>query len=189
MRVWVPVVVILLLIPSIVSARNWRAGGMLGLSVNSVDDPAGSTEVKFLPSYLNGIATLPVKRDRRIFLHLFYNDFDLENEGNKVSGQVKSLGLNASYQWRIRYSRRWKPWAGIGLGFSQDEFKKRFLLDPGGFISKELPDREEEAVNLLINASTILKRWKMFDFGVHGQIDIPISGDITRFSVLGTILY
>ncbi len=182
-------VFILLLMSSIVSARDWKAGAGFGLSVNSVDDPEGSTALNFQPSYFNAIGTLKINRDRRLFLHLFYSDFDLENKRNKVSAQIKNLGLNASYQWRIRYSRQWKPWFGVGLGFSQDEFRSRFLLDQDGFIGQDLPDRQEDAVNLLINASTILKRWLMLDFGVHAQIDIPISGDITRFMILGTILY
>ncbi len=185
------ILLVIVMIPSVSFARDrkWKAGLMMGPSVILVDDPAGSTEIETSLSFLNGIVTLPARRDTRIFIHLFYEDFNLNNTGNKVSGSIKSLGLNTSYQWRYRHSRSWKPWFGVGLGFSQDEFKSRALLDSGGFIVQDLPDREDNAINLLLNASTQLKQWWMLDFGVHGQIDIPISGDITRFMILGTILY
>lgn len=185
------ILLVILMIPSVSFARDrqWKAGLMIGAGVISVDDPAGSTEIKTALSFLNGIVTLPARRDTRIFSHLFYQDFDLNNTSNQVAGSVKSVGLNTSYQWRYRHSRTWKPWFGVGLGFSQDKMTHRALLDSGGFIIQDLPDREDNAVNVLLNASTILKQWKMFDFGVHGQIDYPISGDITRFSIFGTILF
>ncbi len=189
MRVWVFTLLFIGMIPAISSARSWKAGLMIGGGVVSVDDPAGSTEVKTHLTFLNGIATIPYRRDRRFFVHLFHNRFDLDTSNNKVSGEVKSLGLNTSYQTKLRLSRHWKPWVGGGLGFSNDTFKNRILLDNEGFIIREFPNREKEAINLLLNASMILKQMRPFDLGVHFQYEFPISGDIQRFTVAATILY
>lgn len=183
------VVLTVLMMPTSSFARNWKAGLMLGTGITSVDDPAGSTEIQTDLSYLNGIATISLGRDRRVFTHLFYHDFDLNSSNNKVSSSVKSLGLNTSLQWQFRFSWTWKPWVGAGLGFSQDEFSNRVKLDGDGFVVQRFADKEDDAINLLINASSKITTWKMFDFGVHGQIDIPISGDITRFNIFGTVLF
>ena len=183
------VLFVVLMMPATSFARDWKAGLMVGIGLTSVDDPAGSTEIKADINYLNGIATIPFKRDRRIFTHIFYQDFDLNNSNNKISSSVKSLGINASYQWLLRFSRDWKPWIGAGLGFSQDDFTSRKKLDGDGFVIQRFADREDNAVNLIINASTKLTTWKMFDLGAHVQIDIPISGDITRFNIFGTVLF
>ena len=183
------VLLVVLMMPSASFARDWKAGLMVGMGLTSVDDPAGSTEIKPDISYLNGIASIPHKRNRRILTHLFYQVLDLNNSSNKVSGRSKSLGLNASYQLQYRFSREWKPWFGAGLGFSQDKFTDRKKLNGDGFVIQRLQAREDDAVNLLVNASTKITTWKMFDLGVHGQIDIPISGDITRFNVFGTVLF
>ncbi len=189
MKYWILFLLIFLVIPSPAMARKWKVGMMLGTGITSVDDPAGSTELKLDISYLNGIATIPFKRDRRVLTHLFYQNFNLNNSNNKVSGSVKSLGLNTSYQWRFRFSRKWKPWFGAGLGFSQDKISNRKKLDGDGFIIQTFSDREDDAINLLLNASTKIKTWEKADFGVHAQIDIPISGDITRFNIFGTVLF
>ncbi|MFQ5589460.1 MAG: hypothetical protein ACE5F7_11555, partial [Nitrospiria bacterium] len=155
----------------------------------SVDDSAGDTEIKTHFSFFNVIATIPFGRDRRIFTQIFYEDIDLENKSNKVSGSVKSLGLNTSYQWRFRFSRKWKPWFGAGLGLSEDKFTNRILLDSDGFIVQRFADRDEQAVNFLLNASTVLKRTHFFDVGAHAQVEVPVSGEMTRFLIAGTILF
>lgn len=193
MRHWVFIVLLISFsLPPISAtsfARDWKAGLMIGGAVSAVDDPAGSTELKVHPSYLNGIATIPYGRDRRIFTQIFYNEFDLDQSRNKVGAKTKSLGLNTSYQWKLRLSRQWKPWIGAGLGFSSDSFENRFLLDQDGFVMQRFLDREDEAINLILNASMTLKRMNFFDLGGHVQVDVPISGDITRFTIAGTILF
>jgi len=162
---------------------------MIAGELVSLDDPAGGTEVQTHLTFLNGIATIPYKRDHRIFVHLFYKQFDLDHSNNKVSGTAKSTGLNTSYQTKLRLSRNWKPWVGGGIEFSNDTFQNRILLDGDGFIIKDFPDREIKAVTLLINASMILKQMRPFDLGIHFQYEFPISGDIQRFTVAATILY
>lgn len=189
MKALVFALLFIMLFPRASPARSWKAGIMMGGAVVSVDDPAGSTEVKTHLSFLNGIATIPYRRDRRIFAHLFYNRFDLDNSNNKVSGEVTSLGLNTSYQVKLRLSRHWKPWIGTGLGFSNDKFKNRILLDDEGFIIKDFPDRKEEAFNFLINANMIIKQVRPFNLGIHFQYEFPISGNVQRFTLAATILY
>ncbi len=179
----------MVLLPTAAFARDWKAGLMIGPGITSVDDSAGETEIKTSLSLFNGISTMPFGRDRRIFTHIFYQKMDLPIDNNKVSSTVKSLGVNVSHQWQFRFSWTWKPWIGAGIGFSQDQFTNRVLLDQDGFILRSFSNKEDDAINLLINGSTKITRWNMLDFGIHGQIEIPISGDITRFNIFGTVLF
>lgn len=156
-----------------VAAETFRFGWLPTVSYFDIQDPNGPTADHTGVTYLSGVVIADVGRDSRLFIHGHYDTFAVEASTTNIHESITRYGLNASYQINLRVSRSWKPWAGVGLGFVQEEAKERYTLTPGGFLGATFPDRSINTFGALLNFSNEWRLDNNWDIGVHVQYEHP----------------
>lgn len=155
------------------AAESFRFGWLPSVSYFDVRDPSGPTDDHTSATYLSGVVIADVGRDSRLFIHGHYDSFTLAASTTNIHQAVTRYGLNASYQVNLRLSRTWKPWAGAGLGFVQEDAKERYTVTPGGFLGTTFQDRSLNTFGFVLNFSN---EWQLngnWDLGVHFQYEHP----------------
>ncbi len=114
----------------------------------SPEDPDGSTESEFSVSLFNVFYLMDLGRDTRLFTNLSYIDYSVSASASDIAQDVSRYSVSAIYQTRFRPSRSFKPWLGIGLSFSSEEFTKRYTVDSDGFLLQSYKDRSDSGVAL-----------------------------------------
>lgn len=171
---------IILLMASSARAESWQIGTMVGGAVSDIDDPKGDTASDPYFSFLNVIATFPYGRDQQVLFHFFHDRFKLDASTSEIGQKVSTLGTNASWQYRWRLARYFKPWIGGGIGFSNNRFKDRFLIDGDSFVVKEFSNRDERAISLILNAHSPIAEIGKVSLGALLQYEFPLRGTVSR---------
>lgn len=172
-----------------VADESIRYGLMPGISQFSVDDPDGGTDPTQEFNPFNAILANDFGRDSRVLSQVYYQPFTLDAGVTTVGQEVSRGGVAVSWQGMLRIARAWKPWVGVGLGYSQDSFKKRYTVDKDGFLAARYANRKESAVNLILNASTEWQWTRDWDIGFHVQYETPLEGSTQALSVSVMLLY
>ncbi len=159
--------------PAFSAEESFRYGVQTSLNSYSVDDPAGATANGSGLS-LSGIALVDAGRDSRVMLNINKDSFNLPASTTNMGQDVSSFGGGASYQRMLRLSRTWKPWIGVGLGYTSVTYKDRFTYTAGG--NKILyADREATDTALLLNANNEWQFNQDWDIGLQVQYAKSIS--------------
>lgn len=167
--------------------KGLQGGLLAGLSHGDVDDPDGAVDAEiYLRLALLGAARL--QANRRLLGEIFYHRYDTDPGGRAVGQDVRRLGAALSYQAKFP---RWPlaPWAGAGLAYSSDRFEERVTVAADGFLDRRFPDRDDNTLALVLNA-TAQRAWiRGWDVGIHVQYEQPVSGDATTFTVAAVLLF
>lgn len=179
-------VAFLVFVPSLAFAggQTFRFGWLPSATYIDVREPAGEAENYNGVTYLSGVLLADVGRDSRIFAHAHYDSFDLSASTANIHQTVNRYGLALAYQINLRITRAWKPWVGVGLGYSQDKITDRYVLTPGGFSGASYPDRTEDSITAVGNFSSEWQLSRDWDMGLHFQWEEPL-GDGVRAVRLG----
>ncbi len=114
----------------------------------SPEDPDGPTDSEFSFSLFNVFYLMDLGRDTRLFTNLSYIDYSVSASTSNIAQDVSRYSIATVYQTRFRPSRNFKPWLGIGLSFSSEEFTKRYTVDSDGFLLQSYKDRSDSGVAL-----------------------------------------
>lgn len=181
--------VLAVLMSSAHAAESTRFGWLPTVSYVDVGDPNGPAEIYTGLTYLSAVLLTDLGRDSRLFLHGHYDTFDLEASTSNIHQSVDRYGVNAVYQINLRITRAWKPWVGLGLGYSQDKITDRYILTPGGFTGARYPDRTEDSVIAVANVSSEWQFSRELDMGLHFQWEEPLSDGVRAVRVGLYIVY
>ena len=148
-------------ITSVVHASSYQKT-RFGASVNfgnlSVEDPNGESESKS-ELFISGIMTLPMDRNYpewRYWFDATYKSFELAPSISNIGQQVSSFSISAVAQRGLNVSSEFRPWLGIGLNLSLDDYENRFLVARDGFISERFSNRSETNLGIVFNVGISL---------------------------------
>jgi hypothetical protein len=167
--------------------KGLRFGLLAGMSHADVDDPDGSTDAEIYPR-LAFVGVAGLRPDRRLFGEVFYHQFESDPGVRTIGQDVHRVGAALSYQARLA---GWplEPWGGLGLAYSRDSFEERVTVAPDGFVDQRFPDRDENTFALVVNATAEWAWIRGIDLGLHVQYELPISGDVSTFTVAAVLLF
>ena len=178
---------------SSVGEESLRYGILVAETDNDVRDPVAATRRVSRPNPLNAVAAIPFGRDRRIYAQLFDQSFATvasNSRGTAYLGEdVKRVGVDVSLQWRQRWSYRWQPWLGVGLGFANTGYTRRFTITPDGYLAATYPDLSETALDLVVNAATHWRLTGHWTTGVLLQYEYPVNGNTSVLTAGITVMY
>lgn len=155
-------------------AEAVRFGLQSSLNNYKVDDPLGSTAQGSGLSF-SGIALMTMGREDRLIINLNRDVYNLAASTTNIGQDVSSYGGSLSYQSLLRLSRTWKPWVGLGLGYSSVTYKNRYKLTPTGLYSTPLGGRSTTDLALLFNANSEWQLNKDWDVGLQLQFSKSIN--------------
>lgn len=168
-------------------ADEFRFGIMGAYAQLSTEDPNGRTEdaSKGIPSL---IGTFEWDRNSRVFGQLYQYKYKLTSSTTQIGQKVERTGANISLQQQFRVARAFRPWLGLGLGFSEDSFSGRHTIDQDGFLAATFPNRSESSFNGIINAAVdwaVSDRWNV---GGVVQYETPFGDGGVEALVVGVTL-
>jgi outer membrane protein W len=167
--------------------KGFRIGWMPSITSTSIEDPNGPVEDHTAAALLQAVGIFDMGRDVRIFANAVYDKYEVDASTTNIHYDVSRFGINATYQWNVRLTRSFKPWLGVGLGYSQDTFADRYTLTPGGFLAASYPDRTVDSFNLVLNSSIDWQISRDLDLGIHFQWEQP-TGDGARSARVGVYI-
>lgn len=164
--------------------------GLLGNFYSTTpEDPDGPVASDVVFSTLNGIMTYDFGRDSRALIHVFQNNSEHEPSTKDIGQSVTRTGASFSYQSLFRFSRRWKPWLGAGLSFTQFTAEDRHTVTFDGFKDKVFEDRDESYFGGVLTATTQWAVSDNWDIGLHVAYEQDF-GDGAKLITAGlTVLY
>ena len=155
----------------------------------SVDDPDGSTDATDTASALSAVALFPFGRDDRWMVNVTQYDFTLDASQTDIGQDVQSIAVAGFYQRRLRLSRYFKPWVGVGPQIEFSDKTARHTVDADGFLAQTFSDQDGMAYALGVVAS---HEWLLSDhieFGVNAAYLFSIRDAIEGGSLGALVLY
>ena len=128
-------------------------------------------------------------RDHRYYLELSHYEIHAKVAANKISQSITSTGLRVALQRRLRLSRAFKPWAGLGVGIFNQQFQDRREADSDGYLVRVHPDREDNVFMVSIDAS---HEWNVSDnvqWGVRLMVESAVDNSTLRSSLSALIWF
>ena len=159
---------------SAVLADGWNIGWLVTESQFKLSDHDGPSAAKAEFGLMNFVLAAPRERDDRFLAQLSLDRFDTAASTTGIGASVKRLDASLSYQTRLRASRYWKPWVGIGLGFANETQRSRYTVRSDGFLARSYPEINQNGLVAVVNATSewaIAEQWTL---GVHLQYEEPL---------------
>lgn len=159
--------------------KTLRFGGQVSENSYSLTDPSGPTANGTGVSF-GGLALYDLNRNGRMLANLTKESYKLTASTTNVGQDVSAFGASLSYQKMWRLTRDFKPWFGVGIGYSAMSFKNRHTLTPTGLFSVPLANRDTSEFALLLNTNS---EWEIdhdFSWGVQGQFSSSSSAKSFR---------
>ncbi len=153
-----------------------RFGISPSVSGFNLKDPDGPTASGSAFTPLSGLLIATAGRDARVLVHVQYDSFSVPASTTDIGEDVKRVGGDVSYQTLFRLSRAWKPWGGIGLGYTNEQYTTRYTLTPGGHLASQYSDRTVNSVAVVLNTSTEWRLNRDWSMGAHLQYEQPLGG-------------
>ena len=161
-----------------------------GVSILTVDDAEsdtlGSTS-GFSPFSL--AYSDRVHRDTRYVVELFQGGGTISSSSRLVGQKVSYQGIGIGYQQRFRVTRTFKPWAGAGLEYVATEYRDRHMVDSDGFLQQRFSNRQEDGVNLALQAASYWDWNRDWRVGINTKLSHPLSKDLRIFHVGLSVVY
>ena len=151
-----------------------RFGVSPSVSAFHLKDPDGPTANGSAFTPLSGLLIASAGRDARVLVHIQYDSFDVAASTTDIGQNVRRVGGDVSYQTLFRLSRAWKPWGGIGLGYTNESYTTRYTLTPGRHLASQYPDRTSSSVALVVNTSTEWRLDRDWSMGAQLQYEQPL---------------
>jgi len=155
----------------------------------TVDDPDGSTDSSQEFVALSAVAMIPFGRDDRWMTNITKYDFTLDASRNDIGQDVKSITVAGFYQRRLRLSRYFKPWIGIGPQIEFSDTTGRHTVDADGFLAQTFSDQDGVAYAVGLVASHEWQFSDHIDLGMNAQYLFSISDAIEGGSLGALLLY
>ena len=155
----------------------------------TVDDPDGSTDSSHEFVALSAVALLPFGRDDRWMANITKYDFTLDASQNDIGQDVKSITVAGFYQRRLRLSRYFKPWVGIGPQIEFSDKTARHTVDADGFLAQTFSDQDGIAYAIGLVASHEWPLSDHIDVGVNAGYVFSISDAVEGGSLGALLLY
>lgn len=154
-----------------------------------VRDPEGDSKTKTVGNVLNLVMMQDFRGDGRLFYELYYDSFSIDAGVSEVGQHVERLGTILAYQTRIRATRGWKPWAGVGLNISEDKYSLRHRVDREGFLAQRFPNLERTNYGVVANTTTQWSITKNWTAGVYFSYEHPIESGTRVLSLAAVFLW
>lgn len=155
----------------------------------TVDDPDGSTDSSQEFVALSAIALFPFGRDNRWMVNITKYDFTLDASQSDIGQDVKSTTVAGFYQRRLRLSRYFKPWVGLGPQIEFSDATGRHTIDADGFLARKFSDQDGLAYAVGLVASHEWQLSDHIDVGVNGGYMFSLSDAIEGGSLGALLLY
>jgi hypothetical protein len=138
---------------------------------NDVADPDGPTESlsDFVP--ISGAVVWDMTKYTRLWTEYHFVDLEINATTENIGQTITSHGALVSYQRKFAWSRSFKPWVGVGLGYDVAEFKGRHTIDVDGYLDQRFDDREVSFMSLHVN---VAHEWKVSSdlyWGLYGDLN------------------
>lgn len=170
--------------------ETFKMGWAPSFSPNlSVDDPDGSTDATDTFSALSAIAMLPFGRDDRWIVNVTKYDFTLDASQVDIGQDVQSIAIAGFYQRRLRLSRYFKPWIGVGPQIELSDKTARHTVDADGFLAQTFSDQDGVAYTLGVVASHEWPLSDQLEFGINATYLFSIRDAIEGGSLGALVLY
>jgi len=152
-------------------------------------EPEGNTADAGVSVPLNIGYELALDKINRLSIIYTGLDFSIEADPGGLGLSVDGYQITTKWERRIRYSRKIKPWFGLGLITNSLTFKDRHTTDENGFLDTLLGDRVETSFSLLLSASMdweISHKWYVT---TNASYQRAISDGLEGYGVSGGIKY
>ncbi|MHB8453998.1 MAG: hypothetical protein ACYDDO_04715 [Acidiferrobacterales bacterium] len=180
---WILALPLALTVASAFADDGLRVGILAGAGYDRITDPAGPTHTSYAPD-IGLIAITDWARDARLLYQGHYQRFTLNAGTHNIGQDVKRVGVSASYQHLLRLTHVWKPWLGLGVGYTHETQSARHTIDRGGFLASTYPDRSDSELSALFTASSEWRRTQDLNLGFTLQYDAPLSASSTSVVTL-----
>jgi hypothetical protein len=183
MRLFFCFFVLFILAAPVMADENepFRFGVQTSLNRYASYDPVGPTAGGSGLS-VSGIALYNLGREGRAMFNIDRDSYSMKASQTNVGQDVTSFGGGASYQTMLRLTRTWKPWVGMGLGYTSTSYKNRFVFTPGG-AKTFYADRDTTSMQLLLNANSEWVFNRDWDMGLQMQFAKGLSNNTSTFRV------
>lgn len=168
--------------------KSIRFGLQASMNSYKTDDPVGKTDNATGLS-VSGIALFDLGRETRAMLNINHDSYSLTGSQTTVGEDVSSFGGGLSYQKMLRVSRSWRPWVGVGLGYTSTTQSNRYTVTPGGSGHVLYADYKTTNPSFLLNTNTEWEYNRDFNIGVQAQYSKNFSDKASTLRVGLYIVY
>ena len=168
---------------------EWQIGIEPGWASVTVKDSDGGTKTKMVPDLLQLSINQKIARDAKLHYALFAQSFDVNASLKGVAEHIQRFGAATDYRQYFNNNNNWRPWAGAGLGISQDQYTKRYVVDSEGYLDHSLPDRTKINFGMRLSAGVewlLLNDWTA---GAQLRFDSPLGNGVRAVTVSLSLMY
>lgn len=186
-------VVLMLIAVTMLSVGAVSADTMIGVAPGlvyfEIDDPDGETDdiTGGMPLALAFVHDLNNKT--RIYTKLKYIDADVDASTSQIGQDVTGYQVVSSWQHVIKFSHEFQFYAGIGLGFTQADFKNRHTVDVDGFLATRYADRDEQFFSVVANLSQEWEMTQKINLGIDLSYQHDMGDGLSGFEAALTCFY
>ena len=168
-----------------------RLGYSLGIAKLDIDDPDGFTNTSYTVQPYKLIYTDWWQNGNRYWLEAFHQQTTIKPSEKFIGQHVKHTGVNFLIQKNYQINADIRPWLGMGMGFSVEQYSKRHTIDKEGFLLEKYSDRKTKSIGVLLN---LVNEWQVSKTSTIGGSlfqRISLNREITEslFSVYYLVRY
>lgn len=167
---------------------NLRFGASLDFVRIDIDDPDGNTSDEDDVS-LGAVVTYAVDNNWQLRGDLFYREFDFDYGADFVGQHVESYGVSVMLQRSIGSAMFMKPYLGVGLTLSKDEYTDRAILADDDYIDTNFRDRNSDSIGFLIGGGIMFPLFEESRIGVAVNYQMPMNDGVNWFGTSLFFLY
>ena len=171
------------------SSAQWQFGMEPGWASITVKDSDGGTKTKMVPDLLQFAVNQKIARDAKMHYALFAQSFDVEAGQRGVAEHLQRFGAATDYRQYLNTVNNWRPWAGAGLGISQDQLTQRYLVDNDGYVDHVLADKTKINFGMRLSAGVewlLLNDWTA---GAQLRFESPLGNGVRAVAVSFSLMY
>lgn len=171
------------------SRARWQFGIDPGWASVTVKDSDGGTKTKMVPDLLQFAINQKIARDSKLHYALYAQSFDVSPSQKGVGEHLQRFGAATDYRQYLNTVNSWRPWAGAGVGISQDQYSKRYVVDSEGYLDRSLPDKTKINFGLRLSVGVewlLINDWTA---GAQLRFESPLGNGVRAVTVSLSLMY
>lgn len=168
---------------------EWQMGIEPGWASVTVKDDDGGTKSKMISDLLHLSIDQKIARNAKLHYALFAQSFDVSASPNGVAEDLQRYGAASDYRQYLNTTNRWRPWAGAGVGISQDQYTQRYAVDSAGYLDRNLPDKTKIGFAFRLSAGVewlLINDWTA---GAQLRFESPLGNGVQAVTVSLSLMY